>query len=632
MASVAADADLFLNLSGGCWFWRDEYAAIPHSAFIDSDPAFTQLALAKGVPWYVDFFRRFDRLFTFGRNIGTPACPVPTTPFHWEHTWQPVCLRQRQTVQDPPRSHFTTIMNWRIKSFEDIGGNKDQEFDTVLDLPGRIRTPLELAISGPAPLELLRGHGWHCREAFPVSRTLDTYRDYVRGSLGEFSVAKHTYVRTNSGWFSDRTECYLASGAAVVQDTGFSAHLPTGEGLIAYTSLEEAVAGLEVVTCDYPRHSRAAREVAGRASRPTWFCRTSWKRPPLAARWRGEHRIGQIATLSTPVRREGADSIESLVWLLSRELTALGHEVTVFACAGSNPCGELAATLPGPYGSDGSPGNWQLCEWINLCRAVEQSGRFDVLHSHGYLWGLPLINLSRAPMVHTLHITPYEDEARLWSLYPDSCVSAITSSQWSTYSSLRPAAVIPHGVDTDQFTFRSEPEDYVCFLGRFIPGKGVLQAVEVARRLGQRLLLAGPMNDYYRQHIAPIADGRTIEYVGHLRGAERDRFLGGARALLYPLQAPEPFGLVQVETMMCGTPVVAMRIGAVPEIIDEGVTGYTAESMEAFARQVVRSFTLDRRRIRARAEERFSARRMAQEYLALYERLTSKWGQGEGSC
>lgn len=335
-------------------------------------------------------------------------------------------------------------------------------------------------------------------------------------------------------------------------------------------------------------------------------------------------RIGQIATLSTPVRREGADSIEALVWLLSRELTALGHQVTVFACAGSEPFGELVTTLPGAYSRNGSPDNWQLCEWINLCRAVEESARFDVLHSHAYLWGLPLAPMARAPMVHTLHTFPYEDEARLWSLLPNACVAAISHGQWQAYPKLRPAAVIPHGIDENQFTFQPEPEDYVCFLGRFVPGKGVLQAIEIARRLGIRLLLAGAANDYFRHHVAPLVDGRTIDYMGYLRGVERDRFLGRARALLYPLQAPEPFGLVQVEAMMCGTPVVGMRIGAVPEVIEEGVTGYTAESMEEFAGQVVRSFALDRRRICARAEERFSARRMAQEYIALYECLVSK--------
>jgi hypothetical protein len=258
---VCADADLFLDLSGGCWFWRDEYAAIPHSAFIDSDPAFTQLALAKGVSWYTEFFARFDRLFTFGRNIGAPVCPVPTAPFRWEHTWQPVCVDEWQPAGTPPRSCFTTIMTWKIKSFEDIGGNKDQEFLKFLDLPSCTGLPIELAVNGPQ--EFLRGHGWRCRDAFPVSRSLAAYRDYLRTSLGEFSVAKHTYVRTNSGWFSDRTACYLAAGRpAVVQDTGFGSHLPTGEGLFTYRTLDEAVAGLEAVARDYPRHVKAARELA----------------------------------------------------------------------------------------------------------------------------------------------------------------------------------------------------------------------------------------------------------------------------------------------------------------------------------------------------------------------------------
>jgi glycosyltransferase involved in cell wall biosynthesis len=341
-------------------------------------------------------------------------------------------------------------------------------------------------------------------------------------------------------------------------------------------------------------------------------------------------RIAQVATVGTPVRREGSDSIESLVWLLSRELTALGHEVTVFACAGSEPCGELVAPLPGPYGSAGAPGNWQLCEWINLCRAVEQSGRFDVLHSHAYLWGLPLEPLARAPMVHTLHVTPYEDEALLWSLHPHARVTALSRFQWSAFPALRPVAAIPHGVDPVSFTFRPHPEEYVCFLGRFIPGKGPLRAIAVARALGLRLLLAGPRNDYFREHIEPLVDGRSVEYVGRVSGPERDRLLGGARALLYPVEAPEPFGLVPVEAMLCGTPVVAMRLGAVPELIEEGVTGYTAATAEEFARQVPRSFALDRGRVRARAEECFSARRMAERYAALYERLTVDEGAGSG--
>jgi glycosyltransferase involved in cell wall biosynthesis len=332
-------------------------------------------------------------------------------------------------------------------------------------------------------------------------------------------------------------------------------------------------------------------------------------------------RIGQVATVGTPVRREGSDSIESLVWLLSRELTRQGHEVTVFACAGSEVDGELVATLPGPYGTAGAPDDWQLCEWINLCRAVQQSGRFDVLHSHAYLWGLPLQGLSRAPMVHTLHVSPYDQEARLWSLFPDARVTAVSAAQWGAYPQFRPAAVIHHGVDPEQFTFRAEPEDYVCFLGRFIPGKGPLTAIAVARSLGLRLVLAGPPGDYFEEHVKPLVDGRSVVHAGYVSGRKRDQLLGGARALLYPVQAPEPFGLVQVEAMLCGTPVVGLRLGAVPEVIDEGVTGYTASTEEDFAHQVLRSVALDRRQIRQRAEGRFSARRMAEQYARLYREL-----------
>jgi hypothetical protein len=258
---VCADADLFLDLSGGCWFWRDEYARIGRSAFIDSDPAFTQLAMAKGVSWYTEFFARFGNLFTFGRNIGTPACSVPTGDFRWHPTWQPVCMDQWKPTGHPPQRGFSTVMTWKIKSFEDIGGNKDQEFLKVLDLPRRTNVPLELAINGPE--DFLRQHGWKCIDAWRVSSGIDVYRDYLGSSRGEFSVAKHTYVRTNSGWFSDRTECYLASGRpAVVQDTGFSAHIPCGEGLVAYRTVEEAAARLEEVAGNYEFHCRRARDIA----------------------------------------------------------------------------------------------------------------------------------------------------------------------------------------------------------------------------------------------------------------------------------------------------------------------------------------------------------------------------------
>jgi hypothetical protein len=225
-----ADADLFINLSGGSWFWRDEYAAIPRKVFVDSDPVFTQLALAKGDEWYVNFFRGFDRHFTFGANIGTRASTVPTSGFTWHHTWQPVALDQWQTT-DPPGDRFTTVMTWKI------------------------------AVNGPQ--RLLREHGWPTVDAMSVSRSLWDYRSFIQRSRAEFGVAKHAYVAHCSGWFSDRTECYLAAGRpAVVQDTGWSAHLPSGTGLLGYSTIEEAIEHLARIDADYAIHARRAGEIA----------------------------------------------------------------------------------------------------------------------------------------------------------------------------------------------------------------------------------------------------------------------------------------------------------------------------------------------------------------------------------
>lgn len=270
---VCADADLFLNLSGGCWHWRDEYAAIPHSAYIDSDPAFTQLTIAAAGSLSASSYwplSHHGALFTFGRNIGAESCAVPTCGMRWHHTWQPVDVDAWAPLDAAPRPAFTTVMSWRIESFTEIGGNKDAEFEKILDLPRRAPAPLELALSCPgsigersADVRRLRAHGWAVRDAFEVSHDLDVYRDYLRSSCGELSVAKRTYVATNSGWFSDRTACYLAAGRpAVVQDTGFSRHIPTGEGLFCFRDGDGACTGLERALADYPRHRRAARELA----------------------------------------------------------------------------------------------------------------------------------------------------------------------------------------------------------------------------------------------------------------------------------------------------------------------------------------------------------------------------------
>ena len=174
-----ADADLFINLSGGSWFWRDEYARIPRKVFIDSDPAFTQLAIAKAEPWYVEFFQRFDHLFTFGANIGTPASPVPTGELH---VAQDLAAGRRSTTGAPtraPRDRFTTVMTWQIESFADVGGNKDQEFVKFIDLPSRTPQPLRARDQRPADSCCASTAGTTV-DAMSVSRTLWDYRDFIQ--------------------------------------------------------------------------------------------------------------------------------------------------------------------------------------------------------------------------------------------------------------------------------------------------------------------------------------------------------------------------------------------------------------------------------------------------------------------
>jgi glycosyltransferase involved in cell wall biosynthesis len=226
-------------------------------------------------------------------------------------------------------------------------------------------------------------------------------------------------------------------------------------------------------------------------------------------------------------------------------------------------------------------------------------------------------------MVHTLHIVPDENNALLWRQHPAAKVTAISRHQWSEFPDLKPTAIIPHGVDISDFTLRGQPDDYVLYLGRFVSGKGPLHAINAAKTLGLRLVLAGPENPYFREHIRPLVDGKQIEYAGYVSGGARDKLLGGARALLYPIQHPEAFGLVLLEAMLCGTPVAAMQVGAVPEIVEEGVTGCMAAGMSEFPKVVLRALECDRRRVRQRAEQRFSAERMARAYLELYERILS---------
>ena len=334
-------------------------------------------------------------------------------------------------------------------------------------------------------------------------------------------------------------------------------------------------------------------------------------------------RIAHIAPVATAIPPLKSGSVETMTSLLTEGLVARGHDVTLFATADSKTSATLSAIYPHGYWHDEHMWPWELYEMLNLAAAVERASEFDIIHYEAmyYPMSLAFTRLSRAPIVQTLHHSPSAAEIKLWLRYPEAPFVAISKEQRSLLAGLNVVETVLHGIDTDRFVFREEPEDYLLFLGRFTAGKGVLQAIEIARRVGMRLILAAAEDQYYRETVAPHVDGRHVVYYGEADFGAKVRLYGGARALLYPIQAGEPFGLVLAEAMACGTPVVALDRGAVREVVDEGVTGMIFEDLEQMVNELPRVFDLDRRCVRERAVARFGAGRMVDEYVAVYRRI-----------
>jgi hypothetical protein len=268
VADLIAKAQALINISGHLRIER-RLQEIPRKVYVDLDPGFTQLWHAQGNPGAR--LAGHDFYFTIGENIGTAECPLPTAGIAWRKTRPPIVLDEWPATGSTTWNGFSTIANWRgpfgVIEFEgQTFGLKVHEFRKFIELPQRTGLPFEIALGiDPADqkdLEALLGHGWQIVSP-DVAAQPDDFRSYVQSSSAEFSVAQGIYVQSRNGWFSDRTAAYLASGKpALVQDTGFSQHLPTGEGLVAFTTLEQAIEGAEKIESNYAHHCRAARRLA----------------------------------------------------------------------------------------------------------------------------------------------------------------------------------------------------------------------------------------------------------------------------------------------------------------------------------------------------------------------------------
>jgi glycosyltransferase involved in cell wall biosynthesis len=342
-------------------------------------------------------------------------------------------------------------------------------------------------------------------------------------------------------------------------------------------------------------------------------------------------RVAHVGPVATSIPPPKSGSVQEMTSLLTEGLVEYGLDVTLFGTADSKTKARLHGTFPHGYWHDENMWPWELYEMLNLAAAIERAGQFDIIHYEAayYPMSLAFTRLSPTPIVQTLHHSPTDAELALWSHYPEARYIAISREQARILSGLNIVGTVLHGVDTDRFAFRPTPDDYLLFLGRLTEGKGPVQAIEVARRSGLRLILAAAEEPYYHEQVAPLVDGSRIVYYGEADFAAKVRLFGGARALLYPIQAGEPFGLVLAEAMACGTPVAALDRGAVREVVDDNLTGIVFDDLDQMVEGLPRVMALDRRRIREQAVARFGVARMVREYAAVYEQVVEAHRAGQ---
>ena len=339
-------------------------------------------------------------------------------------------------------------------------------------------------------------------------------------------------------------------------------------------------------------------------------------------------RIAQVAPLYEPVPPPRYGGTERIVSYLTEELVRRGHDVTLFASGDSRTAARLVAVTEralrlDPGSRDALAANFSR----ELGRVFGNADAFDVIHCHVDYLAYPFCRLVRTPTLHTLHgrlDLPYLGP--VFQDFPDVPLVSISNAQRAPLSSLDLswAGTVYHGLPLDRFPFVTQPGDYLAFLGRLSPEKQPEVAIEVARRTGVPLRIAAKIDandrEFVDRVVRPLLDDPLVEFVGEVEDERKAAFLGNARALLFPIDWPEPFGLVMIEAMACGTPVIARPCGSVREIVEDGRTGFVADTTDELVEAVKRIDTIDRAECRRHVEQRFSVARMVDDYETLYRR------------
>ena len=337
-------------------------------------------------------------------------------------------------------------------------------------------------------------------------------------------------------------------------------------------------------------------------------------------------KIAQVAPLFESVPPKYYGGTERVVSYLTEELVRQGHDVTLFASGDSISQAHLRAPCPQALRLDSACQDPIARHVIMLEQVWHAAEAFDVIHFHIDYLHFPLVTRFQVPTLTTQHgRLDFPDLVPLFETFSAIPVASISQDQRRPLPWLNWQGTVYHGLPSELLSFHEHPGVYLAFLGRISPEKRVDRAIEIAKRVNMPLKIAAKVDAadraYFEADIKPLFDHPLVEYIGEIGEHEKDAFLGHAYALLFPIDWPEPFGLVMIESLACGAPVIAYRQGSVPEILEDGVTGYIVDDLNAATQAVSRVAALSRQRCRQVFEERFSASRMAHDYVQLYQRL-----------